>query len=385
MNEEKEQLSAPPRSRLRLYKFMTLTVLFLVLFFSLGAVGLEATSSSKFCASCHEMKPEYYTWKASSHSQVDCVNCHIKPGFKQTAKDKIGLIAKAVNKDDTQNVAPIRMPGEIPDSTCESCHNVLQRQFTVSGDIIIPHDKHKDEDVSCIQCHSGVAHGEIADREMTFKTDYDKWDSDLGIAAMADLKWTRPTMDTCMDCHESRQVTTECSACHTTGMLPKSHEEASFKTKTHGKQAKEELKDCNSCHKYMSSVEIEGYEGPSVLEKYIQADSGKVTKTERTYAKENTFCQDCHKIRPPSHEGSYFDDHGAQASKNGETCYTCHEPNRSNTSSSNTVDCSSCHQMKHLNKWREKHPVAVGNVTKPQESCYTCHVKKTCSSCHKSK
>ena len=51
---------------------------------------------------------------------------------------------------------------------------------------------------------------------MTFKTDYDKWDSELGVSAMADLKLTRPTMDTCMDCHESRKVTTECQACHTT-------------------------------------------------------------------------------------------------------------------------------------------------------------------------
>jgi nitrate/TMAO reductase-like tetraheme cytochrome c subunit len=383
MNEEKEQLSAPPRSRLRLYKYMTLTVLFLALFFSVGAIGLEATSSSKFCSSCHEMKPEYYTWKASSHSEVDCVNCHIGPGVKQTAKEKVGLITKALNKSDDQNVAPIRMPDEIPDSTCESCHNVLQREFTVSGDIVIPHDKHKDEDVTCIQCHSGVAHGEIADREMTFKTDYEKWDSDLGVAAMADLKWTRPAMDTCMECHESRQITTECSACHTTGMLPKSHEKADFKSKTHGKQAKAELNDCNSCHKYMSTEQLEGYEDDSILEKYIKNDSGKSEKTERSYAKENTYCLDCHKLRPESHSASFFSSHGTQASNNEENCYTCHEPNRSNNASSNTVNCSSCHQMKHLNNWRKNHPVTVGNVSKPQESCYTCHVKKTCSNCHK--
>lgn len=383
MDEEQKQLSNPPRSHLRLYKLLTLTVLFLALFFSLGAFGLEATSSSKFCSSCHEMQPEYFTWKASSHSEVDCVTCHIEPGFKQTAKEKIGLVTKAVNRSHDQNVAPIRMPDEIPDSTCESCHNVLQREFTVSGDIIIPHDKHKEEDVTCIQCHGGVVHGEIADREMTFKTDYDKWDSDLGEAAMADIKWTRPTMDTCMECHESRQVTTECSACHTTGMLPTSHEKADFKTKTHGKQAKNELTDCNSCHKYMSADQLEGYEGSSVLDKYIDTDSNKADKTERTYAKENTYCQDCHKLRPESHTTSFFGNHGTQASENEERCYTCHEPNRSNTAATNTVNCASCHQMKHLNKWRENHPVAVGNASKPQESCYTCHVKKTCSNCHK--
>jgi len=383
MDEEKKQLSAPPRSRYKLYKVMTLTVLFLALFFSLGMFGLEATSSSTFCSSCHEMKPEYYTWKASSHSEVDCVNCHTEPGIKQTAKDKADLIVKAVKKNYNESAAPIRMPGEISDSACEKCHNVLQREFTVSGDIIIPHDKHKEEDVKCIQCHSGVAHGEIADREMTFKTDYDKWDSDLGEVAMADLKWTRPTMDSCMECHESRQITTECSACHTTGMIPDSHANPSFKAETHGLQAKEEIKDCNFCHKYMSTVEIEGYDEPSVLAKYLNTESQKSHKNANNYAKENTYCLDCHKTRPTSHTDSFFSGHGTEAEKNQEQCFTCHENNRTSTAGSNAVNCSSCHQKKHLENWREDHPIPVGDVTKPQESCYTCHVKKTCSNCHK--
>ena len=73
-------------------------------------------------------------------------------------------------------------------------------------------------------------------------------------------------------------------------MIPNSHEEANFKTKTHGKQAKDELKDCNSCHKYMSSVTLEGYEGPQFLTNISNQIARKLTKNERTYAKENTFC-----------------------------------------------------------------------------------------------
>lgn len=384
MDEEKKQLSGPPRSSYKLFKVMTLSLLFLGLFFSLSYAGIEATSSSKFCSSCHEMKPEYYTWKASSHSEVDCVSCHIEPGIKQTAKQKVDLVVKAANRDESNsNVAPIRMPEEIPDSTCEKCHNVLQREFTVLGDIIIPHDKHKDEDVTCIQCHSGVAHGEIADREMTFKTDYDKWDSETGVAAMADLKWTSPTMDTCMDCHESRQITTECSACHSTGMYPVNHQEADFKTKTHGTQAAAELKDCNSCHKYMSTADLEGYEEASALEKYLNIDNGKSHKNQSTYAKENTFCLDCHKTRPESHNGSFFDNHGTEANKNEQKCYTCHDPNRTNTAGTNAVNCSTCHQKNHLTNWRKDHPINVNDAMKPVENCYSCHAKKTCSNCHK--
>jgi nitrate/TMAO reductase-like tetraheme cytochrome c subunit len=383
MDEEQTQRSAPPRKGYKLFKIMTLTVLFLALFSFAGIFGLKATSSSDFCVSCHEMKPEYYTLKASTHSEVDCVNCHTDSGAKRVAKYQEKEIVKTVKKYNDESVAPIRMPKDIPDSACEKCHNVFTRTFTVSGDIIIPHDQHKEEDVKCIQCHSGVAHGKIADREMTFKTDYDKWDSKIGTAAMSDIKWTRPSMDTCMECHESRQVTTECSACHTTGMLPKSHKKTDFKTKTHGLQAKDDLKDCNSCHKYMSTDELEGYEDTSVLAKYLSSENKGSNKNASTYAKENTYCLECHKTRPASHTANFFSGHGNDANKNQEKCFTCHDNNRTGTAGNNKVNCSTCHQMKHLNKWREDHPISVGNVTKPQESCYTCHVKKTCSNCHK--
>ncbi|WP_066091828.1 NapC/NirT family cytochrome c [Neobacillus novalis] len=384
MNEEKKQLPFPPRYRYMLIKIATLTLLFLALFFFVGVYGLEATSSSKFCSSCHEMKPEYYTWKASTHSEVDCVKCHTEPGIKQIAKDKADGVIKGVRNEQVTTAAIIRMPKEISNSKCEKCHNMSTREVSPSGDLIIPHQQHTDKKIKCTQCHSNVAHGKIADRNMTFKTDYDKWDSKVGKAAMADLKFTRPTMETCMDCHIARKITTECSACHTTGMVPKSHKKADFKTKTHGIIAKTDLKDCNACHKSMSTATLEGYEEVSVIDKYLNQDSGQSTKNEHTYAKENTFCQACHQTRPASHTQAFIGSHGAQASKNEEKCYTCHDPNRSNTASDNTVNCSSCHQMKHRNNWRDRHPIPVENVKKPEARCYTCHAENTCTSCHKS-
>ncbi|EKN71369.1 NapC/NirT cytochrome c domain protein [Neobacillus bataviensis LMG 21833] len=381
--DHKHDQQAPPRYRYKLIKFVTLTLFFLVIFFSLGIFGLEATSGSKFCSSCHEMKPEYYTWKASTHSEVDCVNCHIEPGVKQIAKDKAEGLIKELRKEEGITAAIIRMPKEIPDSACEKCHTISTREFTPSGDIIIPHQQHSDKKITCTQCHSNVAHGKIADRNMTFKTDYDKWDSKVGQAAMADLKFTRPTMETCMDCHIARKITTECSACHTTGMIPKSHKKADFKIKNHGVMAKTDLQDCNSCHKYMSTAKLEGYEEASTIDKYLNTDSGQSNKDEHTYAKENTFCQDCHKTRPASHSKAFIGNHGTEASKNEQKCYTCHDPNKSNTASNNTVNCSTCHQMKHLKNWREGHPIPVDNVKRPEAMCYTCHVEKRCTSCHK--
>jgi nitrate/TMAO reductase-like tetraheme cytochrome c subunit len=42
--------------------------------------GVEATSQSQFCGSCHIMDPYYSTWKHSTHKDVACVECHVAPG-----------------------------------------------------------------------------------------------------------------------------------------------------------------------------------------------------------------------------------------------------------------------------------------------------------------
>lgn len=380
--EHKHERSAPPRLRYKLFKIMTLTLFFLIVFLSLGFFGQEAATSSKYCASCHEMKPEYYTWKASTHAEVDCVNCHKDPGVKQIAKAQVNGAVKNIRKEAITTAAIIRMTKEIPNSACEKCHDMSKRQVSASGDLIIPHDRHIEKKIKCTQCHNNVAHGKIADRNMTFKTDYDKWDSKVGQAAMADLKFTRPSMQTCMDCHIARKITTKCEACHATGMVPKSHKTADFKT-THGIIAKNDLEKCNSCHKYMSAAALEGYEDTSIVDQYLNPDQKTSNKNEHTYAKENTFCQNCHKKRPASHAVSFIGNHGTLANQNQEKCYTCHDPNRTNTSSNNTINCATCHQMKHQNNWRQGHPFPVDTVKRPDARCYTCHVKQTCTSCHK--
>lgn len=58
---------------------------FLVLF--LGSV--EYTSHSKFCSSCHYMKPFYRSWETSSHSHIECNACHYPPGFRSKIRAKI--------------------------------------------------------------------------------------------------------------------------------------------------------------------------------------------------------------------------------------------------------------------------------------------------------
>lgn len=412
MEDEHKEQPTPARSRLKMYKILTISLFFFILLIAVGYVGVEATSSSKFCSSCHQMKPEAQTWKASSHSQVDCKDCHIQSGVINYAKAKINGVKELYEIATDSYSAPIHMPDQIPNATCEKCHNMKTRQSTPSGDLIIPHEKHLKKGIKCVQCHSGVAHGKIAYRNVTYKTDYGKWNTALGKSMMSDKKYTDPNMQDCIDCHKERKVSatkvttastvafnsdtdakelaaaTECKTCHTTGMLPKSHKKADFKTKTHGLLAKKDIAKCNSCHKYMTTKTLTGYGKISTIDKYLNSDAGKQAKDASTYAKENTFCQNCHSKRPASHVGSFIDTHGTIASKDQTTCAACHNTNNTAkplTTNTKVVNCSTCHQIKHPKNWRDHHPISVANVKRPEARCYSCHAQNTCATCHDGK
>lgn len=386
MDEEHEkELPAPPRFRYKGFKFLTLSLFFLALFFFLGFSGLEATSSSKFCSSCHDMKPEYYTWKASTHSEVECTNCHIEPGAKNLAKDKAEGLVQAFKNVTNTYTAPIQMPKEIPNSACERCHNMKTRQVTTSGDLIIPHDKHLAKDIKCTQCHSGVAHGKIAERNVTFKSDYSKWDDSLGKSMMSDVKFTSPKMDVCIECHKARDVSTACKTCHTTGMVPKSHKQSDFKSDNHGKIAEKDVKKCNSCHQLMSDDEIKGLEDEPASQQFLSKGTTKSKSVSaQDYAKENTFCKKCHSTKPPSHNRGWSNSHGAIAKQNTQKCLTCHDYQKTGFNQINNITCSGCHPAKHEGKYyKSQHPIDLAGIKSPQALCYTCHDQSKCESCHK--
>ena len=59
-------------------RIMLLVVI--VIFFSGGAIVI--TGQPGFCNSCHIMNSYYESWENSSHSKVNCLDCHLQPGFK---------------------------------------------------------------------------------------------------------------------------------------------------------------------------------------------------------------------------------------------------------------------------------------------------------------
>ena len=96
MEDEQKDRSTPTRSRHNFYKILTIVLGCLVLLIVAGYATVEATSSSTFCGSCHEMNPEANTWKASSHSQVACKECHIQDGVVNYAKAKMNGLKRSL-------------------------------------------------------------------------------------------------------------------------------------------------------------------------------------------------------------------------------------------------------------------------------------------------
>jgi Cytochrome c7 and related cytochrome c len=169
-------------------------------------------------------------------------------------------------------------------------------------------------------------------------------------------------------------------------MLPKTHKQEGFKTKTHGQQAATDLKKCIQCHNGMSSEELQGYGDASIIDTFLNEGTALAKpKNEYDYAKENTFCKACHSKRPASHDSKFFSTHGTAANKNQESCKACHDVKLSSGSTGNKVNCSTCHPSKHSQKpnWKQGHPISVEGVQKPTAKCYTCHAQKSCQACHK--
>ncbi|MCD8511780.1 MAG: NapC/NirT family cytochrome c [Bacillus sp. (in: Bacteria)] len=92
---------------------------------------MKATSTNEFCASCHSMAPQVYTFEASSHSNIDCVACHIEPGVVNYVEAKIfGLYELYVTVTNSERPI-IHSPYPISNEACERCHNMNNREATL--------------------------------------------------------------------------------------------------------------------------------------------------------------------------------------------------------------------------------------------------------------
>jgi len=137
---------------------------FLLLLFIAAA---EITSQSRFCSTCHYMKPFYQSWKTSSHGNIQCSVCHYPPGLRSFFRAKVeGLMQ--LGRYWTKLYLKSRPWAEIPDESClrQGCHDTRLLQGRVKFKTVVFDHKIHLEDLKrgkklrCTSCHSQIVQGE---------------------------------------------------------------------------------------------------------------------------------------------------------------------------------------------------------------------------------
>lgn len=307
------------------------------------------TNSPAFCSSCHEMTPEYSTYTASAHSEISCVQCHIKPGVVNMLTHKMKSMKELYYHFTTVPEQIVQTEEEaVSNENCLQCHST-NRFVTASNDLKVDHKKHIDEGIPCITCHSGVVHAKMAVRELNVGEDRAKWANSKNADKLIEEKYLRPNMGTCIDCHdkvnkgekpwkdiaysvpanpeepkskesskdtspkETQQLILEgintntsklkvsmaCNSCHQDMGVPKDHQTADF-TNNHTTAAVDHLDQCLNCHQDSKWTKDISKQDIMTLLKY--GDGTKKTTsnyvpsldTAKQEAKNNTFCNTCH-------------------------------------------------------------------------------------------
>ena len=296
----------------------------------LGISGIDTYKNSpKFCASCHVLNPEVMTWQVSSHSKVLCTTCHVDSGFQHSIQALTQFVFRINLTLNKIYELPVTIRTTVADKICLECHT-LQRTITPQNDINIPHAQHNGVGVKCTDCHQGTVHGRIAERNRTIDGNFEQWTPQMASAEMISQN-LRIGMKGCIDCHEQRkQGPVQCVGCHKKMETPLSHAVKQSWLKDHGKEAVLNVQKCEECHNYTN---IEG--------KKLTIEGGEMTR----YARNNSFCNDCHVASSPFHGDSWAYDHTKVSRDLAKGCVVCHDLDKPLPGENRPVTyCNQCHQ-----------------------------------------
>lgn len=148
----------------------------------LGAYVLAYTSTEEFCVSCHEMSYNFAEYKGTIHDtnrtgvRAICTDCHVphEPGPLVLAKIKATkdlyytYISPSIDTKEKFEAKRAAMAQRVwkemqaSDShECRSCHRADKMSVDLqSAKAQARHAKGKEENLTCIDCHYGIAHTE---------------------------------------------------------------------------------------------------------------------------------------------------------------------------------------------------------------------------------
>ena len=228
------------------------SLILLVVLMLLMGLPIHITGQTSFCNSCHIMNNYYASWQSSSHEQVNCLDCHLQPGFGGFIKGKINGLAQAV--DCAVGRMGTKPSATVVDASClrSGCHDVerLSKQPVEYKKYKFAHEKHIGNNVDGIQINCTTCHNHFEGEEH------------FSVNTQA-----------CFTCHflendetSERLVDTKCQSCHNVptetmkrGWIEVNHEDflsyqASCEESCHQRQIKKSSKVvdsvCLNCHDY---------------------------------------------------------------------------------------------------------------------------------------
>lgn len=344
-----------------------------IAFVVLAAVGVIGTSTNWFCMEpCHIVHYDNSSaYNLSTHSKISCVTCH-EP-LNGSPITFILMKIEVIPDLPPTIFKTFHMPMngdshvalEMEDEMCTQCHVLANRNITPSASILINHDIHTENDVTCVSCHNRVAHPE---EDITFTL------ADNG------PKENWMGMDACFRCHglaEGSKAPGACATCHPADfkLRPASHDVANW--------YKDPATVGNAIHPAAWSeeesrvIEAEADEAEEIKHRAApeMPAAGTINTCDTCHGE--TFCIDCHVIEMP-HPADYNKAHAALATDNREACRQCHE-----TAATAGADfCNTCHHptWKAGSTWTQQHM----NTAKETgaDACFNCHDPRYCSACH---
>jgi cytochrome c nitrite reductase small subunit len=123
-----------------------------------GSAAMSFSGSPDFCGFCHAMKHEAWTFADSSHSQLECTDCHLphdNMAIYFIEKGRTGMVDTyhEVLRDYPAHIRLSDSGRQTVNDNCIRCHKDTMQN--VHADMGVPQDTGAD----CLKCHSRIAHG----------------------------------------------------------------------------------------------------------------------------------------------------------------------------------------------------------------------------------
>lgn len=207
-----------------------LLLIVILIIFSGGAIVV--TGQPGFCNSCHIMNPYYESWKHSSHSNVNCLDCHLQPGLTGYVKGKLNGLAQLVSC--VAGRVGTKPNAFVEDASCmrPECHSTeeLETKNLVQSGMKFTHKVHVETAVDGVKISCGLCHSHVEGNEH-FSVN----------------------KEVCFTCHflkgserDTRIVQTGCQSCHE---VPDKIIQRGFVTINHAEFVSYKASCEDSCHK----------------------------------------------------------------------------------------------------------------------------------------